>query len=674
MFFINLLIFILIFILWRKVNNLEDAIEQGRLINDSDKKERILTSTVNDDEDKKEALTDSDEAPLPPEDYEKSAYRKPAGFSAFDDFLDWLKDDWMLKVGGFLLLLAFGWFVKFAFDNNWIGPIGRIALGLVSGTGILSLGWWRMQKFARQGSVFLVLGSTVVLITTFAARELYGFFNVQVALGLMFLSTAFVALASVRFKARYLSLISLALAAVVPLFAGGTPDQTTLFVYLLTVVLGALWIVAITGWRELTFASLLVTIAYSVGGLAAYGTEELNTLLILSYVFTVIFFIANIAAMLKIDYGKNEDMLADILTAGLNGLFILSWIIYAAEDEWKSLLIAGWMIIFSTGAFIVSKAMDRKEPFFVYAGISLAMLATATALELSGDALTIAYLFEALVIILLAHFITGSKKITYSLLPLLLPSIVLSMENVFGYPWGEGTINKDSAILLVFALVLAGLGYFLKNLGIPNSENEALTDTYQKGLGTLFVVGVGYLSVISVAAMASSAWRFGALHEDLFVLLAFIALIVGIANLLKGKESLEDGDLKLDSQGISAGLYIVSSVYAYILVWLVFHSELTGALPTMLSLVVYTIVGISVYVKGANKSNKFLMVYGGSLLALVVGRLLIVDLWDMETGGRVITFFLVGGLLMSTAFLGKGKIQDSLENTINYNENEKSDE
>ncbi len=40
-----------------------------------------------------------------------------------------------------------------------------------------------------------------------------------------------------------------------------------------------------------------------------------------------------------------------------------------------------------------------------------------------------------------------------------------------------------------------------------------------------------------------------------------------------------------------------------------------------------------------------------SCLGFVVLRLLTVDVWKMELTGRIITFLLVGALLMSTAFL-----------------------
>src|SRR3990167_3427444 len=110
-----------------------------------------------------------------------------------DHFTAWLKENWLLKLGALLLLIGFGWLVSYAFLNNWIGPAGRIVLGLAAGALILILGWWRMRSFVTQGSVFVALGATVILLTTYAARIIYDFFTPGSALVLMLVVSAFVA-------------------------------------------------------------------------------------------------------------------------------------------------------------------------------------------------------------------------------------------------------------------------------------------------------------------------------------------------------------------------------------------------------------------------------------------------------------------------------------------------
>src|SRR3989338_6391752 len=304
-------------------------------------------------------------------------------------FVNWIKEDWLMKLGALLLLVGFGWFATYAFLNNWIGPMGRIAMGIVAGTLILILGLWRIQKFLHQGGVFLVLGSTTILLTIFAAREIYSFFTPLSALGIMFLSTAFVAFASVKYNSKSLSLASLILAGVAPLLTNSpATDYIGLFSYLLVVILGAIWIVSITGQRELTAAALILISIYSAPHLFGITGADKGVLLLFAYAFAAIFFLTNTAGLLKL---KGKDIVPDLVAAAGNGLFLLVWIMSSAQDEWKSLIIAAWMVVFSVGAFLIFKITKRREPFYTYVGIGVAMLAAATAAELEGATLTIAY-------------------------------------------------------------------------------------------------------------------------------------------------------------------------------------------------------------------------------------------------------------------------------------------
>jgi len=82
---------------------------------------------------------------------------------------------------------------------------------------------------------------------------------------------------------------------------------------------------------------------------------------------------------------------------------------------------------------------------------------------------------------------------------------------------------------------------------------------------------------------------------------------------------------------------------------------LTQDIATLVALTVYTIAGLVAYFIGLFRSDTARRVYGAALLIFVVARLLVVDVWSMALSGRVITFFVIGILLMSTAFLTKRK-------------------
>ena len=142
---------------------------------------------------------------------------QPAEPVLFNRFTSWIKEDWLLKLGGLLLIIGFGWLTTYAFLNNWVGPMGRITLGIIAGALFILFGYIRVKKYLHQGGVFLILGSTIILLTVFAGREFYGFFTPISALAIMFLSTALVALVSVKYDSRSIAISSLILAGVSPL-------------------------------------------------------------------------------------------------------------------------------------------------------------------------------------------------------------------------------------------------------------------------------------------------------------------------------------------------------------------------------------------------------------------------------------------------------------------------
>lgn len=490
-----------------------------------------------------------------------------------ESFTTWAKEDWLLKLGAFIVLLGFGWFVSYAFAQNWIGPLGRVTLGMVLGISILGYGWSRMHTYARQGSVFLGLGATVVLISAFSSAHVYTLVSGHVALIIMFLTCAFLALASVRFEVQSLSVVGVIVASIAPstLLLNATPSYTELFAYLFAVVLGTVWIVSITGWRNLTAVSLVMFFIYSIPHLANGGT---GTLLMFAYAFALLFFVTNTIGILKI---RDGDITADAVTAAGNGLLLLAWISVAASPEWKSLIMVGWMIVFVVAAFAVFAITKRKEPFFVYAGVGIAMLAAATAIDFDGAGLTIAYTIESALVPLVAYGIMRDRFIAKKLSLLIIGPSILSLQSI-GANWSS-TIPWEH----FFALFILS--------------------------GTLLLLGLFFWS----------------LHK-------------------------EDGEASLANN-----LFLWGSLFAYVLLWLSLHAVMDKDTATTVCLVVYTLIGLASYAYGKMNENKGMHYYGGALLAFTVGHLLLIDVWNMAMSGKIITFFLVGALLMGTAFMSKKK-------------------
>ena len=57
-----------------------------------------------------------------------------------------LGGNWLARIGVFTLIIGAAFFLKFAFDKNWLGPLGRVILGVVAGFVMLAGGhYWRKK-------------------------------------------------------------------------------------------------------------------------------------------------------------------------------------------------------------------------------------------------------------------------------------------------------------------------------------------------------------------------------------------------------------------------------------------------------------------------------------------------------------------------------------------------
>lgn len=495
-----------------------------------------------------------------------------------DKFISWLKEDWLLKLGGLLLLIGLGWFTTYAFMNNWIGEFGRITLGLVVGVAVLALGSWRIKKYINQGGVFLVVGSAIILLTVFAAREIYDMFTPFFALILMFLSTAYISLVSVKYNTLAVSMSGLILAFLSPLLTNSSQaNEIGLFAYLFVVTLGAIWIVAIrSNWGSLIFASLMGVSIYSLPIVSYYHRYNNDTLLWFAYGFAFVFFLSSIINILN---SKENDIKAFLWTAVGNGAFLLLWIMSCVNSQWQSSIIALWMVIFAVGSFIAFSATKIKSVFYVYAGVAVAMLLTATTIELEGAALVVAFTLECFLIPVLTYYVTNDIRASAvgSLLTAL--PAVMSLYYLDLYYRSTSVITKDFFVVFLVVATLLSLGLIYKNI----NKIKNIPDFY---LDSLFL--------------------------------------------------------------------IVGSVYAYVLVWAMFHVGIYPEVAAVtISLITFIIIGLVKYFYGISVGSKILRNYGAILIGFVILRLLFVDIWRMEISGKIVVFVLIGVLLMSTAFIGK---------------------
>lgn len=503
--------------------------------------------------------------------------------SVIGKFVDWVKQDFMVKLGSFLLLLALGWFVSYAFANNWIGPVGRISLGILVGVLFLVFGTLRMRQFVHQGGIFTVMGATTVLLTLFAAREIYDFFTPESVLVLMFLTVVFVAFVSVQFNSERLARVGLLMGGLAPLLTGAAiPEAMVIFSYLLVLVAGTLWVVWRTGWTSLTLVALIVSYLHSLPFLfGAIG--ERDVALMFSFLLVGIFFAANVISLVR-RHKEVKHLNIHAITALGTAIFLFSWIETAAVTEWKSLLYVAWALVFALGTYVVFMATANYRAFYLYGGTSIALLGVATASEFEGQVLVLMYLLEISILVIAASRLQMKTDILAKISWLLIIPVAHSFESLESWRW-EGILNQHFTVLVLSAIALMSVGLLLRE---KNEESKS----------------------------------------------EFVRIT---ASLL-----------------LSGSLFYIMS-----LVWLINHKLFDYDLGTMLSLIVYTIAGISLFIAGKTKDLKGLRIIGGFLIGSVITRLLLVEVWQMETEGRIVTFLIIGLLLISTAFIRKAKLDNN---------------
>lgn len=500
-------------------------------------------------------------------------------------FFDWVAQDFMMKLGSLLLLIAVGWFVSYAIMEQWIGPVGQITLGILFGVGILVLGVWRIAKHRHQGGIFTVLGAAIILLTLLAARGVYDFFTPASVLMIMFLTVSFVAFVSVRYRSERLAFAGLLLANMAPFFTAAMPmPAIELFSYLLIITVGILSTVWVTGWTKLTLLSLLCSYFYSVAYLVDAPVAEQDVTLLFSFVLVSIYFAANMVSLVRRHGEGTRHLTTHALTALGTAIFLFTWIESSISQEWKSLLYTAWALVFALGTYVVYFFTANQKAFYLYGATSAALIGVATAAELAGPVLVVVYLLEIGFLILAAGKLGMATPILARMSWLFTVPLLLSLESFTVRGWRSGIPAEHCTVLVAVVVIISLIGWYLYERGKQEGENPLVITT----AGTLLTIG---------------------------------------------------------------GMYAVS------LVWLVLHGLMSFDVATMLSLIIYTVVGILLFMKGANSQQLLYKIIGGTLIAFVVIRLLLVEVWNMELEGRIATFLVIGILLISTAFIRKKKEQ-----------------
>lgn len=198
--------------------------------------------------------------------------------------------NWLSRIGIIAIVLGVGFFLKYAFDNQWIGPRGRISLGVMSGVGVLIAGERLRARGYRTYAHSLSGGGILILyLSIYAAYAFYRLIGHAPAFLLMVAITGMTVLLAARYTALPIAVLGLIGGFLTPvLLSTGTDNEAGLFGYIAVLDAGVLALAYYKQWRSLNYMAFAATaLMFAAWMLEWYRAEKLW----LTFFFLTLFFL-----------------------------------------------------------------------------------------------------------------------------------------------------------------------------------------------------------------------------------------------------------------------------------------------------------------------------------------------------------------------------------------------
>jgi uncharacterized membrane protein len=326
---------------------------------------------------------------------------------------------WLNRIGIAAVLIGVSYFLKFAFDNNWIGPAGRVTIGLLAGIAVVV---WS-ERFRNRGYTIFsyslkAVGIGVLYLSLWAAFHVYILIPSGVAFMAMLIVTAATATLAITQDAQILAVFALTGGFATPvLLSTGQNKELELFSYVVLLDLATLTLLAIKPWRRLLLLSYLGTLLLYVGW---YSTFYDRTQLRLTLGFTTLFFAIFAIAPLVARQSENAVPVAGRAPAlhGISfsyklmlflvfinaGVYFLQ--VYGMFEDVNRNAVAWFALALAAVYIFLSRQMRVRYPdpaaaktlHLLHLALAIAFITIAIPIRLDAHWITIGWLVEAVVL------------------------------------------------------------------------------------------------------------------------------------------------------------------------------------------------------------------------------------------------------------------------------------
>ena len=432
------------------------------------------------------------------------------------DYEKYIGENLVSKIGIAILVLAIGFFVKYAIDNDWIGPVGRVCIGLLCGGILVGLAHRLRKDYAAFTSVLVGGGLAIFYFTIALAYHQYHLFDQMVAFGIMVVITIFAVVLSLLYDRQELAVISMVGGYATPfMVSNGSGNYIALLSYLCILNTGLLIIAYLRSWRILNALAFVFTfVIYDSWLFTLNEPVPLSTYsngLIFGSVFFVFFFIAAIAnnirenkKFLPIDFGM---LLINSIQFFSVGLYLLELM---KAHEYRGLFSACLAAFHLVASYLLFRRQNAdKNILYLLIGITLTCISITAPLQLEGNFITLFWASEA---VLLLWLYQKSRIRIISLGSTLVWCItVISLAVLFGDKYGKtydvvklDIIFNKAFISAIYVGLCTGAMFLLnrRNQGQIN-EGEQPAIVFPP-----FVFLVGAIAILFIAGACEIVYQF----------------------------------------------------------------------------------------------------------------------------------------------------------------------
>ena len=632
------------------------------------------------------------------------------------------------KIGILIFIIGIGFFVKYAIDQNWINETARTLMGYAVGAGMLVLAE-RLHKRYHTFSSLLAGGAFgIYYLITAIAFHYYALFSHTIAFVILCVTTIFMSAVSVLYDRKELAVTALVGGFIAPfIISTDSSSIISLQIYITILNIGMFCLAMYKKWAILPMVSFAFTyiILWGTTALGSFSDSEAVTTYPTLFAFATLFyviFLLPVVFILRTQYGENTRLgLLGIITANsfmylIYGDFLLQHF-EASSDTTAYLAFFIAAVNLAIHLYLRFRVEGQDTLRNLMLGLAVTFASMGVPILFSAANVLMVWAAES---VLLLWLFTKEKNRIYELASAVL--LLLTLGALAYYRTTDTFIHDTGESLFFngafFVTTFVSIAYYVVAV-IMQFNKELFSDTkrliaYTPCNAIAYALG---FSILFLAFRDNYHFHLEQPISEYASLLTANIMLLGGALILRNRFEISENKLAYEISLYLAGILFAMTVWNYtapdglLLRWLMalvtiaymaycmrgrllvtsnqrnLHTEysiistLMWLTLTRLLLITFNEVnfstafslslGIAAFILmciGMRYHSKEIRIVSLAEFGIVIGKLILNDVWAMPALGKIIVFISLGAILLILSFLYQ-KLKDAL-----FNEKEQEQE